>query len=202
VCGSAPNSVAFIIGRAIAGLGSAGLFSGVIVIMVPLVPLRKRPLYQSAFGAIFGVSSVMGPLVGGAFARNATWRWCFHLNLPIGALSMLIILLILQIPPPANAATGSRRKIEQLDPIGTLFFLPAIVCLLLALQWGRSTYAWNNGRIIALLVLFVVLSAAWMYVQTWKGDEATVPIRIITQCSIASGFSFSLCTGAIMMVWV
>lgn len=100
VCGSAPNSVAFIIGRVIAGLGSAGLFSGVIVIMVPLVPLRKRPLYQSAFGAIFRVSSVMGPLVGGAFTRNVTWRWCFYLNLPYGALSMMMTLLILQIPSP------------------------------------------------------------------------------------------------------
>lgn len=202
VCGAAPNSLAFIMGRAIAGLGSAGVYSGVIVIMVPIVPLAKRPLYQGAFGAIFGVSSVMGPLVGGAFTKAATWRWCFYLNLPIGALSMLIILLILHIPPPATEATGIRRKIEQLDPIGNLFFLPAIVCLLLALQWGGSTYAWNNGRIIALLVLFVILGAAWLYIQTWKGDEATVPIRILTHRSIASGFYFSMCIGAVMMTWV
>ena len=64
VCGAAPNSLAFVIGRAIAGLGSAGVFSGAIVLMVPLIPLHKRPMYQRGFGAIFGISSVMGPLVG------------------------------------------------------------------------------------------------------------------------------------------
>lgn len=68
VCGAAPSSVAFIIGRAVAGLGAAGIFSGSVMIMLPLVPLRKRPLYSSIFGATFAVSSVVGPILGGAFA--------------------------------------------------------------------------------------------------------------------------------------
>ena len=76
ICGAAPTSNAFIVGRAIAGLGSAGIFSGGIVIIVYAVPLHKRPLYQGMFGAIFGLASVIGPLVGGAFTSNVTWRWC------------------------------------------------------------------------------------------------------------------------------
>ena len=77
VCGAAPNSTAFIVGRAIAGLGSAGIFSGSISIMVYSVPLHRRPFYQGLFGAIFGLANVISPLLGGAFTDSAaTWRWC------------------------------------------------------------------------------------------------------------------------------
>ncbi|KAK9384925.1 major facilitator superfamily domain-containing protein [Lipomyces mesembrius] len=81
LCGAALNSPSFIGGRALAGLGSSGIFSGVIVIMIPLLPLHKRPMWQGFFGAIFGVSSVVGPLIGGSLTKNVTWRWCFYLNL-------------------------------------------------------------------------------------------------------------------------
>lgn len=75
ICGAAPNSIVFIVGRAIAGLGGAGIFSGVTIIMITMVPLRKRPMFQGLFGTIFGLASVLGPLVGGALTDAATWRW-------------------------------------------------------------------------------------------------------------------------------
>lgn len=78
ICGAAPNSVSFIIGRAIAGIGSAGIFSGGMVLMVHTVPLAKRPLYQAAFGGVFGLASICGPLLGGAFTTELSWRWCFY----------------------------------------------------------------------------------------------------------------------------
>lgn len=74
VCGAAPSSVAFIIGRAIAGIGSAGIFAGAIVVIVDLVPLEKRPAWTGAFGAVFAVASVAGPLLGGVFTTNVSWR--------------------------------------------------------------------------------------------------------------------------------
>ena len=76
ICGAAPNSTAFIVGRAIAGLGSSGIFGGAIVIMVHTTPLAKRPMYQGLFGAVFGIASVVGPLLGGAFTQYVSWRWC------------------------------------------------------------------------------------------------------------------------------
>lgn len=74
LCGAAPSSLLFILGRAIAGVGGAGIFSGVTLIIFSLVPLRKQPLFQGAFGGVFGLSSVLGPLVGGAFASSGNWR--------------------------------------------------------------------------------------------------------------------------------
>ena len=76
ICGAAPTSAALIVGRAVAGLGSAGLFSGTVVIIVHTVPLQKRPLFQGMFGAIFGISSVAGPLLGGVFTDKVSCRWC------------------------------------------------------------------------------------------------------------------------------
>lgn len=170
--------------------------------MISLVPLRKRPAYQGALGAIFGVTSIIGPLMGGAFTNSVSWRWCFYINLPIGAFAVLIIIFLVKIPSPEKAATTSMEKIKQLDPLGNLFFLPAIVCLLLALQWGGSKYEWSNGRIIALLVLFGVLIIIWFIIQVREKQAATLPLHILRQRSVAAGAFFSTCLGAIMMVWV
>lgn len=191
-----------IAGRAIAGLGSCGIFSGTIVITAYIIPLRKRPLFIGLLGAIFGIASVAGPLLGGLFTDKVSWRWCFYINLPIGAVTIAVLTLLLQLEKPKEGGTSVKDQIAQLDPIGTALFLPAIICLILALQWGGSTYAWGNARIIVLLVLFVALIAAFIAVQLWKKERATIPPRIIRQRSIASGFWFIFCVYGSMMLFV
>ena len=189
-------------GRATAGLGSAGVFSGAIIIVVYLVPLQKRPIFTGLLGACFGIASVIGPVLGGAFTNNVSWRWCFYINLPIGAVAIAIIFIVLKLPSLKNASLSLRQQFLQLDPLGTLFFLPSIVCLLLALQWGGSTYAWNSGRVIALLVLFGVLGIAFTAIQVWKQEAATNPPRIVKQRTIAGAILFSVCVGATLQVMV
>jgi MFS family permease len=148
VCGVAPNSTALIIGRAIAGIGGSGIYSGAIIIISRTVPLHQHSSYTSAIGSMYGIASVAGPLMGGAFTDRISWRWCFYINIPFGAVASLFILFFFQAPKQVRVqAAGWRAQLEQFDLLGTVLFIPAIVCILLALQWGGSTYAWGNARI-------------------------------------------------------
>ncbi|MCJ1404849.1 hypothetical protein MMC11_008075 [Xylographa trunciseda] len=201
ICGSAPNSVVLIVGRAIAGLGCAGIGSGALMIVTRTVPLRQRPIYTGMIGGMMVISSVVGPLIGGLLTDNVTWRWCFYLNCPVGALTVVVIGILFK--NTANSQTASMsfsEKLRQCDILGTTFFVPAIVCLLLTLQWGGNTYAWSNWRIILLMCLFGLLILIWTYIQIKKGDQATLPPRIISQRSIACGVWFTFCLGSAFLV--
>ncbi|KAI2643490.1 major facilitator superfamily domain-containing protein [Xylaria nigripes] len=224
LCGAAPNTIAFIVGRAIQGIGSGGLFAGSFVVIVYAVPLAKRPLLQGMAGAIFGLSSILGPLVGGAFTSNVTWRWCFYINLPFGALALAIILLFLRIPERPETKLSTRDKLLQLDAAGTTVFIPGIVAFLLALQWGGLEYPvihplasqfllfsyhveltttkWHDGRIIALLTLGVVLGAAFILAQGLMPATATIPPRVIKQRSIFAGFWLTAFLGAQQVIFI
>ncbi|KAK3488068.1 putative aflatoxin efflux pump [Neurospora hispaniola] len=203
ICGAAPSSTVFIVGRAIAGMASAGIFSGCMLIMIPMVPLHRRPAFQGLFGMVFGIASVMGPLIGGGFTSGATWRWCFYINLPIGAVSFIFMVFFWNPPKEKRPPASPGVHIKRLDPIGMIFFLPGTVCLLLALQWAGSTYAWNSWRIILLFALFGACTAAFIVVQILKPKTAMVPPKVITQRSVAFGtaFTFFLAGSMLMMVY-
>ncbi|KAG4441523.1 hypothetical protein IFR05_002980 [Cadophora sp. M221] len=196
LCGAAPNSITFIVGRAVAGLGAGGVMSGVMVIVVYALPLHKRPKVQGFFGAVFGLSSIAGPLIGGAFTTKATWRWCFFLNLPVGAVVLVVVPHLLEIPDRPNTNIPLKEKLRQLNALGMLVLLPAVVCLCLTLQWGGTTYAWSQGRIIALLTLAFALLIAFVLIQIWKPDQATVSPQVFVQRSIFSAFWLSSCVGS------
>ncbi|KAK1830415.1 DHA14-like major facilitator [Podospora conica] len=197
ICAVAQNSVTLIVGRAISGVGSAGLFSGALIILAYSVPLAKRPIYSGAVGSMYGIASVSGPLLGGVFTDKVTWRWCFWINLPIGAITILVIAVF--FPDPRREITNDdtwQQRIKRFDPIGTAVFMPAIISLLLALQWGGTTYAWSSWRIIFLLVLFGVLIAIFLFIQYKQQDLATVPPRIFFKQSVWASSFFSFCLGA------
>ncbi|OAA68416.1 major facilitator superfamily transporter aflatoxin efflux [Niveomyces insectorum RCEF 264] len=203
ICGAAPNSPVFIVGRAVAGVASAGIFSGCMLIMVPMIPLHKRPMFQGLFGVVFGLASVIGPLVGGAFTSSLSWRWCFYINLPIGGFTLLFMAFFWRPPPQKHVPASLWTHIKRLDPLGTLFFLPGIVSLLLALQWGGSTYPWKSWRIIPLFIVFGALMIAFAVVQITMPETATLPPRVVMQRSVLSGalYTFFLSAAMLMLVY-
>lgn len=201
VCGAAPNMDALIVGRALAGAGAAGIFSGVIQVTVTLLPLDKRPVWMSIGGAIFGVSSAVGPLLGGAFTTHATWRWCFYINLPVGGIALLVVGLLLpyEEKPEKQSFTS---VIKMLDPIGMLLVFPAIISLVLVLQYGGFVYTWSDGRIIALWVVFAVMSLAFVAWQVYRGDRALLPPKIVSQRSVMGALLYCGLLSASMVVLI
>lgn len=112
-----------------------------MVIIVYAVPLHKRPKYQGFFGAVFGIASVTGPLIGGAFTSDVTWRWCFYVNLPVGGVVLVFVFFLLHIPDRPTTNAPFKEKLRQLNALGMIALIPGVVCLCLALEWGGTTYS-------------------------------------------------------------
>lgn len=202
ISAAAPNSVAFIVGRAISGIGSAGTTTGANIIFVDLLPLEKRPQYLGFIGATFGLASIAGPLLGGVFTTEATWRWCFWINAPIGGIAIAVLLFILPAnPAPQEHTTESfLERVRLFDPIGTALITPGLILLLLAVQWGGTEYSWSSTRVIVTLVLGIVLLVAFGISQVWVGDNGTLPPRIIRMRSIAAATVVSLGFGSTLVI--
>jgi hypothetical protein len=108
---------------------------------------------------------------------------------------MIVILIFFKAPERSTQAYSLSEKFSKFDPIGTIFFIPAVICLILALQYGGTKYSWKDARVIGLLVIFGLLSVIFIVIQAWKKDNATLPFRIIRQRSVAASIIFGVCIG-------
>ncbi|KAI1743149.1 MFS general substrate transporter [Xylaria scruposa] len=201
VCGAAPNSPALIVGRAIAGLGSSGLLIVAYSVIPTLSPPDKRALSLGVISMSRSIAATAGPLIGGALTQKASWRWTFYINLPLGA--VIYVAFFLFITPPATTATAFtsfRDLLQTLDLPGLITLMPAVVTLLLALQWGGIEYPWSNARIIALLVLSGVLAIAFVAIELWQGEAAVLPSRIFSQRSISYASFYGFATSGAIYV--
>lgn len=196
ICGAAPSSTALIVGRAIAGLGAAGIGSGTYTVMAFSAGPKRRPMFTGIIGTSYGIAAVVGPLLGGALAGKVSWRWCFYINLPIGAISGFIILLFFKTPSKAKPKSATfREKLLQMDPLGVILVMGAVISYILALHYGGQTYAWNSSQVVGLLVGFIVLSAAFAAWEWCQENKAMVPFRLagdrVYLVSSVFGFFFS-----------
>ncbi|ETS82216.1 hypothetical protein PFICI_07218 [Pestalotiopsis fici W106-1] len=182
LCGVATSSTLFILGRTIAGLGTSGLENGALTLIAGAVPLQKRPLYTGIVFAIGQIGIVVGPLIGGVLTQYANWRWCFYINLPIGAVSILF-LCFTHIPdetlkPPFSLALF-RSIIPNLDLTGCALFAPATVMFLLALQWGSDEYGWTSPIVIGLFVGSGVTAILFSFWEWRVGENALIPFHLV-----------------------
>ena len=166
------------------------------------IPLRRRALLGALGGSFEGIAQGLGPPIGGLITDKIGWHFCFWINLPIGAITLIVIMLFYNTPEQARALQGLtwKQKIAKLDLLSTAVFVPSVVCFLVGLQWGSSTYGWQDGRVIAMFVVFAVLLIPFVYLQYRQGDEATLPARVIGQRSILSGMLFASCTTSSLTV--
>ncbi|KAJ7737370.1 ABC transporter [Mycena metata] len=200
VCGLADNVGQLIAGRTVSGVGAAGIFVAMIQIISQVTRLEDRPRLFGLFGAVFGVSSVVGPLMGGALTDHVTWRWCFWINLPLGGISVLGVLFMLKASPPLGSDPTKRsfrdimEQVRHLDFVGATLVSGAVTALVLALQWGGNTKPWGDKAVIICFVLAAVLTGVFIAWEIYLDETAMVPTSIFKSRSIYAILAFCFLT--------
>ncbi|KAI2603793.1 MFS general substrate transporter [Hypoxylon fragiforme] len=200
ISGFAPSSVALIVGRAIAGFGSAGILTGSFVIVATAVPLAVRPIYTAVVGLMFGVGATVGPLIGGVFTDLVTWRWCFWINLPVGAVTILVMILVYHPQPRAETKRGVFNRLIDLDLVGNIILLGAAVMLFLALEATLTGAAWASPEVIGLLCgsgVAAIVLIGWL---KYKKDGALIPPSIAKQRTVAASCLMAFFTYGALLI--
>ncbi|CBX94796.1 similar to MFS toxin efflux pump (AflT) [Plenodomus lingam JN3] len=191
----APNSMALIIGRAVSGLGAAGLVSGTTTILAYCVSLKTQAMISPMVLGVYNIGSAIGPLVGGAItdSKVLSWRFIFWINLPFGAVGLVLVWFTLrQPPPPVKGGIPWIQKLRQLDLPGAVLLLGATSCLNLALQWGGIVYPWSDSKVFGCLIGFGLLLITFLYLQFRGKESSTIPLHIFRSRTVSASCAFMM----------
>jgi EmrB/QacA subfamily drug resistance transporter len=186
LCGAAQSLPMLIAFRAIQGLGAGGLIVLTMAAVGDVVPPRDRGRYQGLFGAVFGVSSVLGPLLGGVLVDNFSWRWIFYVNLPIGLIAFVVL--------GATLPGAATRAHPRIDYLGAALLGGAVSGIVLVTSLGGNTWPWDSARLLAVAALTVVLLAAFVLVER-RAPEPVLPLQLFRNRVFAVGAAVSLIVG-------
>lgn len=197
ICALANSMELLIAGRFIAGIGGGGIQSTSYIICAEIVPIEQIPLSMSCIAMVYALSTIAGPLVGGAFTTHVTWRWSFYINLPVGAIALL--LLIFSWHPPKSHGT-LKEKLKKIDYLGTILIIVGLVLILLALTFGASyEFPWRSGLIISFFIvgaLFLVAFCIWNFKYSHNPliPLSVVKVPQINAAAVGMGFMFAYFT--------
>lgn len=169
LCGASQNMYELIAFRGLQGIGGGGLISLVFAIIGDVIPPRQRGRYQGYFGAVFGVSSVVGPLAGGFAVDSLSWRYIFYINLPLGIVALIVTNRVLRLP--------KRTRLVQIDWWGALLLVAGVSCILLATQSGGTDYPWGSWQVVGLFALGAVGLAAFA-LREKMAPEPILPLEL------------------------
>jgi EmrB/QacA subfamily drug resistance transporter len=175
--------------RALQGVGGGGLFAIALSIVGDVIPPRQRGRYQGYFGAVFGVSSVAGPLLGGWLTDGPGWRWIFYINLPVGLAALVVTSAVLRMPVV--------RRQHKIDYLGAAAIVGAVTCVLLYLDWRGNAYGWTEAGALALLAGAAVLAAAFLFIER-RAAEPIIPMRLFRSEVFSVGNAFAFLAGVAM----
>ncbi|PIA13501.1 MFS general substrate transporter [Coemansia reversa NRRL 1564] len=194
-CGWAQSIGVLIFGRALQGIGGAGLIALVFIIISDVTTEEERPTYLGLLGAVWTIASVIGPLVGGGFSDKVSWRWAFLINLPMAGTVLIIVVLFMRLPIPRDSFW---KKLKRVDFLGSLVLIGAVVMLLLGLTWGGRTFPWSSARVICLLVFGFLLLIVFILIEWKVAVEPTVPVHLFQIRNVCLAVSCQLLMGMVM----
>ena len=187
----APDMTTLIIARAIQGLGGGGLMILSQAAIADVIPARDRGKYMGIMGAVFAVSSVAGPLLGGWFTEGPGWRWAFWINLPLGALALVATIVLLNIPRPVLAVR------PKLDYLGMVLISLATTAIVLTVTWGGTQYEWTSPTILALSAAALIASVAFVLVEK-RAEQPIMPLFLFKDRNFNLTTISALATGVAM----
>jgi EmrB/QacA subfamily drug resistance transporter len=193
LCGLAPSMLWLVLFRGLQGIGGGGLNSLVMAITGDVVPARQRSKYQAALGIVATFALIAGPLLGGLFTDDLSWRWIFYLNIPVGIAALVAVAAFLHLSrPAAERATGAGRR--RTDAAGALLATAFTTALLLVVTWGGTSYPWDSPLILALIAVSVLVLAGYLAAER-RAAEPLTPLHLFRSPVFAiSAVQFLLAT--------